>query len=326
MQNLLDRLASVDFDPRISRRNLSYYYAAAKLGNFTQAAKVCGVAQPSLSRGIVLLEDAIDTALFDRTGRSVQLTAKGREMLPQVELYLNQSLDFTSYLGTRRPGVSTEIRIAAISSLTADLLPTLINRFEAANEGVKITLLDGINPEIVTAVDVGDVDLGIVGTQEDPSRFRSQELFRDRYCLVVNRDHRFFDRNVVRWEELDQEEITTFTKGSNTYDTIAGVFRSMGMFFDPAACVRFRNTLMGLVRHRGLAAILPNLAVQEVKEGGVRAIPLNDPIVNRTYYLVERKDRFKKEECDALGAFLRFELVAYENLSGQPSAPEKTGR
>lgn len=317
MQSLLDRLGTQNFDPRISRRNLSYFCAAARLGNFTQAAKGCGVAQPSLSRGIVLLEDAIDTALFDRTGRSVQLTAKGRELLPQVELYLNQSLDFIEHLSARRPGVATEVKVAAISSLTSDLLPILINRFEATNERTSVTLLDGINPEIVHAVDVGDVDLGIIMTREDPARFRTQELFRDQYCLVVNAAHRFHSRDTVRWEELGREEIVTFEKSSNTFETIAGVFRALGLFFEPAASVRFRNTLMGLVQHRGLVAIMPKLTVQEGSEKGTRAIPLVDPIVQRSYYLVDRKDRFKKDETKALEAFLRFELMAMEKIQSE---------
>lgn len=314
MQNLLEHLSSKNFDPRISRRNLSYFYAAAKLENFTHAAKLCGVSQPSLSRGIILLEVAINTTLFNRTRRSVKVTAKGRELLPQVKFYLNQCIDFTNFLDSRKSGVSTEVKIASISSLTADLLPSLINRFESTNDGIKITLLDGINPEVMHAVDIGDVDLGIISTQEDPAHFRSQELFRDQYCLVVNQSHRFYDRETVRWEELNQEEIATFEKGSNTYDTIAGVFRTIGIFFSPAACVRFRNTLIGMIQHRGLAAILPKLVVQEEKKGEIRVIPLVDPTVHRTYYLVKRKNRFKKKEADALEAFLRFELSAFEKI------------
>lgn len=317
MQNLLDRLSSENFDPRINRRNLSYFYAAATLGNFTQAAKMCGVAQPSLSRGINLLEDAIDTALFDREGHGVVTSTKGRELLPLVELYLNQCIDFTHFLRPRSSGVSTEIKIAAISSLTEDLLPSLINRFESANEGIKVTLLDGINPEIVHAVDVGNVDLGIISTQEDPKRFRSLKLYRDRYSLVVNQGHRFHTRETVRWEELSQEELAVFQEGSNTYDTIANVFRTIGMFFDPAAVVQFRNTLMGLVKHRGLATILPRLVVHVAQDSSIRVIPLVDPTVYRTYYLVERKDRFKKKETAVLEVFLKFELMAFEKLSSE---------
>jgi LysR family hydrogen peroxide-inducible transcriptional activator len=315
MKNLLDLLSTEQFDPRLNRRNLSYFFAAVKYGNFTIAAKKCGVAQPSLSRGIKLLEDAIDTPLFERVGRNIVATAKAEELLPKVELYLNQCIDFTNILSTGGTGAPAELKIAAISSLTEHLLPSLVNQFESENEGIKITLLDGINPEIVNAVDVGDVDLGIISTQEDPKRFWSKELFRDQYCLVVNQDHRLQGRETVRWEELKQEEIAVFQEGSNSYDTIHGVFRVLGMFFDPAAHVRFRNTLMGLIKHRGLAAILPKMVVQETHESGLHVIPLVDPEVHRTYYLVERKDRLKKDETVLLEAFLRFELMAVEKIA-----------
>ena len=312
MKSLLDRLTTQNFDPRITRRNLSYFYAAAKLGNFTQASKVCSVSQPSLSRGIILLEEALKIPLFDRAERKVILTRQGRELLPQIELYLNQYLDFAAALEAQKTGTSSKIKIASISSLTADLLPSLINKFERSNSNTNISLLDGINSEIINAVEVGEVDFGIISTLEDPEKFKSVELFRDQYCVTVEKQHSFYNQKDVRWGDLKQEEIATFEKGSNTYDCITNVFDSIGIFFKPVACVKYRYTLMGLVRHRGLITILPKLVAQEEKQGALRAIPLVAPIRHRIYYLIRLKDRENRKDVLALETFLRFELMGLE--------------
>jgi hypothetical protein len=57
------------------------------------------------------------------------------------------------------------------------------------------------------------------------------------------------------------------------------------------------------------------MVVQETHDSGLHVIPLVAPEVHRIYYLVERKDRLKKDETVLLEAFLRFELMAFEKLA-----------
>lgn len=63
---------------------LRYFCAVARTGSFTRAAAEESVAQPSLSQQIVKLEQTMGAKLFDRPGRSVQLTEYGRSLLPQA--------------------------------------------------------------------------------------------------------------------------------------------------------------------------------------------------------------------------------------------------
>lgn len=316
---MLERLRAHNFDSRVNRRNLSFFYAAAVEENFTRAAKICGVAQPSLSRGITQLEDAIGTVLFERTGRSVEVTERAKEILPEVELYPNQSMSFVEHLTSRNRGEPTELRIAAISTLTADLLPEIVTRFEASHLGVAVALIDGINQEIVDSVNVGHADIGIVATPEDPARFRTKLLFTDRYYLVVNLDHRMAGRTSVRWEELANERIATFRKGSSTFDTIRSNLNVIGIHFDPVSQVNYRNTLMGMVEHRGVATILPRTAIQRRDEEVIRTIPLIDPMVERSYYQVMRKGRLGTRVADAFGSYLQSQLMSLDYGTGSLS-------
>ena len=62
--------------------HLKFAREVARTGSFTEAAKVCCVTQPTLSNGIVQLEDALGGKLFERTTRKVSLTPFGQHMLP----------------------------------------------------------------------------------------------------------------------------------------------------------------------------------------------------------------------------------------------------
>ncbi|MGA1808001.1 LysR substrate-binding domain-containing protein [Sphingobium sp. WW5] len=58
------------------------YEAAARLENFTAAAQELGMTQAAVSYQVKLLEERLGISLFQRTGRKVALTEKGREIAP----------------------------------------------------------------------------------------------------------------------------------------------------------------------------------------------------------------------------------------------------
>lgn len=57
---------------------LNYFFVAAELQNFTQAAEKCNIAQTTMSKYIVSLEAEIGTSLFHRTNKGCTLTEQGQ--------------------------------------------------------------------------------------------------------------------------------------------------------------------------------------------------------------------------------------------------------
>ena len=63
--------------------NFEYYkifYYVAKYENFTKAARVLGNSQPNITRAMNSLEQQIQSTLFVRTNRGVQLTPEGQRL------------------------------------------------------------------------------------------------------------------------------------------------------------------------------------------------------------------------------------------------------
>ena len=56
---------------------LGYFYQAAVLQHFNQAAEKMNISEPSLSRSIAALEDELGVTLFEKRGRNVILTKAG---------------------------------------------------------------------------------------------------------------------------------------------------------------------------------------------------------------------------------------------------------
>ena len=73
-------------------RQVTYFLALCEEQSFTHAAKRCGVAQPSLTRAIQLLEQEIGGRLFKRSNSSVRLTELGVLVYPDF-MRISQSTE-----------------------------------------------------------------------------------------------------------------------------------------------------------------------------------------------------------------------------------------
>ena len=73
-----------------------YFLALCEERNFMRAAKRCGVAQPSLSRAIKLLEKEVGGLLFDRKKEGIALSLRGRGLRRHFVIIEQTALDIAT--------------------------------------------------------------------------------------------------------------------------------------------------------------------------------------------------------------------------------------
>src|SRR6187402_3664186 len=83
--------------PLIELRLWRQFLAVAEELHFGRAARGLNMTQPPLTQAIAQLEASLGLRLFDRTKRSVQLTAAGAALLPEARELLARALSLPAH-------------------------------------------------------------------------------------------------------------------------------------------------------------------------------------------------------------------------------------
>ena len=115
----------------LTHRQFEILVAAAESGSFSAAAARLGISQPSLSESIRRIEQEVGTRLFERTTRSLKLTAEGRYAASVARDAVRDFKHALERLASGAHGGHGPIAIAALPSITCAVLPAAIMRFRA---------------------------------------------------------------------------------------------------------------------------------------------------------------------------------------------------
>ena len=118
---------------------LRAFHAAAVHGRFRDAALSLGVTESAISHQVRRLEDFLRTALFDRSGAGVRLTAAGRRYLEQIDPALRQIQAATE--AVLRPGGRNVVRLTLPPSLAATWLIPQLDAFEREHPDLELQLV-----------------------------------------------------------------------------------------------------------------------------------------------------------------------------------------
>ena len=119
---------------------LEFLLALSQERNFSKAAELCGVTQPTFSAGIKSLEDMLGVMLVQRTSRFIGFTAEGERVLDWARGIVADTRAMRQEVTSLRKGLSGRLRIAAIPTALA-MVSALTTPFRARHPNVKFTIL-----------------------------------------------------------------------------------------------------------------------------------------------------------------------------------------
>lgn len=145
--------------------NLSQYkifYEVAKTGNISKAAKELYISQPAISKSISKLEESLETVLFNRNSRGVQLTAEGRVLFEHTQTAFTALHQGESELKRIRQFQMGHIRIGVSNTLCRFIMVDYLKSFIEQYPHIKISIESQSTTHTLTMLEQQKIDIGLV--------------------------------------------------------------------------------------------------------------------------------------------------------------------
>lgn len=203
-------------------RWLEAFVAVAEEMHFGRAAARLHMAQSPLSQVIRRLERELGVTLFERSTRSVSLTASGEALLPYAHRVI-QTLGSAVEATRSAEGMPTGTLTLGFSGLhNHHTLPHITRSLRHRFPGVELNLVGGVRTlDGMRRVRNGSLDaafVGLVGNFDAP--LQAREISRQRIGVVLPADHRLAARAAIEVSELRQEPFVMGPVDGNSSMTI----------------------------------------------------------------------------------------------------------
>jgi DNA-binding transcriptional LysR family regulator len=292
----------IDFD------GIQAFVAIAELGGFSKAAEHLHVTQTALTRRVQKLESYLGLRLLDRTTRYVEVTAVGREFLPQAKAIDSEMTLAVGRLKDMSKNARGSFTLACVPTMASHVLPTVIRRYATAHPGNRIRLIDTSAFEVRDAVLHGQAELGIgVPTDRHPD-LAETPLLEEPLMFFCREEHALSRMKSVTWSDMRETDLIVVSSMTATRVFTDYQLAKRGISLSGAYEVQHHATAISLVAAGVGAAILPASTLEEGARPGVCRIPLTNPVVKRKITVLRRKNSTLSPAANAF-----FEVLTSED-------------
>jgi DNA-binding transcriptional LysR family regulator len=273
---------------QINLNHLRIFYYAAREKNLTKAAEALFVTQPAVTMQIKTLEQYLETALFRKRGKFLELTEEGIVLYKYAEKIFSVVDEMEHAFKGFASLTQGSLIIGTTRSFARHLMPGLLSRYQEKFPGIKVSLEVGSSSEIAEGVAAFKYDLGIIGRLPLPSKVKAIPYTPEEFCLVVSPDHRFAKRGVVSCRELQNEPIIIREPGSGSRHFMLSFLASHGV--EPSVLVEAGSVEFikeYVIQGRGISFLYKPEVQLEAKMGLLKPLELVEgPIFIQTEIVV----------------------------------------
>jgi len=271
--------------------------------SFTKAADELGYVQSTVTTQIKQLEEELGTLLFERIGNHIRLTEAGEKFTSYAyELSAMAKQAKSVVMEDNNP--SGQLRIGAVDSLCASVLPELVREYSKKYTQVKLSLEIASSVELEQMIKNGQIDAAIyLGLNNIQNGMIVSDTFIQQLVVVGSAHNEYADRKRISLEEMSKEKMILTEKECQYHKAVMQLFHGRG--YIPDILLETGNTeiIKKFVEANAGISVLPEITVlKEIEKGELIKLDTDIELPNVYIQIAFHKNKWKSK---ALETFLK---------------------
>ena len=289
------------------------FVTVAETNNISYTAEVLGYTQSGVSHSMKRLEKELGLQLFIRDRYGVHLTPIGRDFLQKVRALMSENEKLEQFIYNIKGLEVGSLNIGALSSISVNWLPDIINNFNIEHPNITINLKEGGLSDLYNWVSESKVDFAFssLDIKDNNRNLEFLPISSDKYVAILPNEYNTENMNNFPISKFNGEN---FIIPDLSYDnSIFEIFKKE----NSKPIFRFSSqndySIISMVENGLGLSILPELAIKREKDR-LKYLPL-EPSYNRKLGIYMKKF---KDLSPAAKTFIYFVAsyfdIPYDNL------------
>jgi DNA-binding transcriptional LysR family regulator len=266
-------------------RFLEYFVALARDQHFGRAAASCHASQPTLSAGLLALEELLGQRLVERDRRFIGLTPEGHAILPWAQKILAAQNGLTAAAGSAQGPLHGTLRLGAIPAsmpVTGFIAKTL----RLIHPDVELSVRSLTSREIGRMLASFDLDAGLTYIEhEAPAHVVSVPLYAERAMFLVADTYPLPPADSISWADALSHPLCLLNQDMQNRRILDEQLKRQGLTARPCVSADSYATLLAMARSGAFAAIMPD-SYAALLPGWARILPFDEPAESNQIGLV----------------------------------------
>ncbi len=290
--------------------------AVATEKNFTKAAAILYLSQPSLSKQIKILEKNLDTLLINRERNKISLTESGKVLLQYSERILALCEESCRALTDLKNGDRGNLTVGASQTIGTYLMPRILALF--AQNYPQIDLKVQVNSTRLIAKNIinGEIDIAVVGGEISVNLQKNliiQPFVYDKLSLIISKSHPFAKKKKINKEDLYCLDFITLNSNSTIKKFIDNTLIQNQIEIKQLKTILQLNSIEAIKTAVSLglgAAFISSSAIEkELNLKTIEIIKIKNIQINRKLFIISNPECYKSKAFK----FFYEELIRLKN-------------
>ena len=277
-------------------RKMKYFVTVCETRNFTKAAQLLHVSQPSITSSIAKLENELGLMLLKRNHHQVELTKEGELFYERAVKVLRDVNDMIEEFKDRGRKSERTLNLAISTSIGESWLFSVVySKYADKYPDVHLNIQGNSTKKILESIDEGLMEVGFVALDEKMLQYEIVPFSHGEVFVLLPRNHRFSKMNKISLSWLENEQCILASGSNFIYKKIADTCKKYNIDLNIIfSSFQFITVFNMVARGMGISFVLSDDIAIIKNNPQISICRLEEPIKFNTGFIYAKKRYLSK--------------------------------